>query len=274
MEEIKKYFNLDDPSKKGPRGFVIAYDSNGEFLFAQENMIVETGRLRMLQNGFDKGNARITHVITGNSEEMTTHDMKDRSSMGNVKTEIRYRICDIIKEDSEKEIEDESARTTEEQREEFERITNTYSGISPEFKGLTVDHLNSSIIYNKGTDYQKTLIFSSTGVKENSEVSIIGFDQSCFEICSANDSVDKISSDREYGLSDNLVGLAKIFIRQTVDDDEGNNNTATTRSNECIRCLGLFMTVDGREEMFSRVVFPPYYKSSTQDIVFNYYIYF
>lgn len=139
------------------------------------------------------------------------------------------------------------------------------NGISDDFKKLTIDHKTGSIVYN-----DKVLIHSTTGVEASGITTVEGFDQSCFEIYSANSN----SNINANNISSHLVALAKIFIRTSYDDDEKNNKATTTRSNEKIHNLGLFMGNEGQLEMFSRVVFPPYYKSSTQAIVFNYYIYF
>lgn len=81
INEVEKYYDLNDPSKEGPRGFVFAYDEDGNLLFHQENMITETGRRALMQNGFDKDKSTITKVVLGNSEELTKSTDKDISVM-------------------------------------------------------------------------------------------------------------------------------------------------------------------------------------------------
>lgn len=245
FNEVEKYYNLNSPSKKGPRGFLFAYNENGELLFTQENMIVETGRNAIMLNGFDKENtessSKITSVILGDSSEMTTPEMSGISNMGTHIYEINDRMStNIFLDDT-----NGHEYVTSDQKTEF---FDTIMSDENSFKSLTIHNKTGNIIYGTNKDI---LIHTVSAANKDATIDIKGYDNSCFEI---------------FQDTKNLKALVKIFVRRTEDDTENENKDSLSK----ISSLGLFMG----DIMFSRVVFPPYYKSSTQAIVFNYYIYF
>lgn len=238
--EVEKYYDLNDPSKKGPRGFVFAYDENGNLLFHQENMIVETGRQALMKFGFDKDNSKIIKVVVGNSEALTTADM--RNTEGVIGSDV-YEIEDRIQDD----VLTNNEYVLENQVNDFEIILNDIN----KFKQISIDSNTGNIIDESNI----ILIHSVYGAESESTIEWKGYDGSCFDICHSEN-------------TERLCGLCKIFIRHTDDDIE---SEGTSLSSDWYSCMGLFME---NGELFSRVVFPKYYKTSTNSIMFNYYIYF
>ena len=142
--------------------------------------------------------------------------------------------------------------------------TNLETAKNLSIKSSTSDILKGSIYNPKETDLTKKIIVPSqhTIDKGDDGLQDIGFDGSCFEIW------------KETNPSGQLRALVKIFVRKTHSDVE---DDFTDHALDKISCLALCMgdpKKPGESTLFSRVVFPPYYKSSSQAIVFNYYIYF
>lgn len=128
-----------------------------------------------------------------------------------------------------------------------------------EFKKITIDKETGNIIYND--DKEDIIINSRYTAVTNENLDIMGYDGSCFDIC--HDST-----------SGKTLGLCKVFVRKTNQDIENGPGY----SQDWYSCMGLFTRVDAgvttHDVLFSRVVFPRYYKTSTNSIMFNYYIYF
>lgn len=60
---IKEKFKVDDSHSK-IRGFVCAYDENGKLVFSKENMIVESGRRFILNNGINENSLKYVQLGT------------------------------------------------------------------------------------------------------------------------------------------------------------------------------------------------------------------
>lgn len=60
---IKEKFKVDDSHSK-IRGFVCAYDENGKLVFSKENMIVESGRRFILNNGVNEESLKYVQLGT------------------------------------------------------------------------------------------------------------------------------------------------------------------------------------------------------------------
>lgn len=300
---IKEKFKVDDSHSK-IRGFVCAYDEEGRLVFSKENMIVESGRRFILNNGINEDSLKYVFL----SENGTP------ASPGDLLSEMG----DIV--------------TTDHSREGYGVSTfNSIEITHDNFEGLTINSESQQGLSQMGFDieniecdgkndwywplYNPNILERKYLIQNGDKITVNGTEFTWnsgkfgagFNILTIPENTEikdgnKIWRGTEYfyetkWIDDNLEVeyYGSTFIYDPINKKFLSNileqnyfSYIIDQENLVIKCLICFndkstiaakslgiVATDGiNDVLFSRVTFPTYYKSNHQRLTFKYYIYF